>query len=235
MGLDPKKMLIVLEGLDGAGKSTQVKKIKSYLESLPQGLDYIHFPRYDSPVYGGLISRFLKGDFGNNGQVHPQLVALLFAEDRRAAAEEIRQSLAAGKNVLLDRYVYSNIAYQCAKVEDEQEKAWLRNWIFDTEYKEFGIPKPDLNLFLDVPLSFVEEQLANHRQGSDRDYLQGGKDIHEEDIRFQEKVRDMYRKQCESDPEFIRIDCSDENGKMKGAEEIATMIRAVVQSALEVL
>ena len=59
-------MLIVLEGLDGAGKSTQVKRLKSYLETLPQGLDYIHFPRYESPVYGGLITRFLKGEYGEN-------------------------------------------------------------------------------------------------------------------------------------------------------------------------
>ena len=225
-------MLIVLEGLDGAGKSTQVKRLKTYLETLPQGLDYIHFPRYESPVYGGLITRFLKGEFGENGQVHPQLVALLFAEDRRAAADDIRRSLDAGKNVLLDRYVYSNIAYQGAKTATPEEAESLREWIFNTEYNEFGIPRPDLNLFLDVPLSFVEEQLKAQREGSDRDYLQGGKDIHEQDIRFQERVRDMYRRQCELDPNFIRIDCSDEQGRMLPADEIATRIQAVTRSAL---
>ena len=72
-------MLIVLEGLDGAGKSTQVKRLRNYLESLYGNLEYIHFPRYDAPLYGDLISRFLRGDFGNNESVHPQLVALLFA------------------------------------------------------------------------------------------------------------------------------------------------------------
>ena len=225
-------MLIVLEGLDGAGKSTQVKRLKTYLETLPQGLDYIHFPRYESPVYGGLITRFLKGEFGENGQVHPQLVALLFAEDRRAAADDIRRSLDAGKNVLLDRYVYSNIAYQGAKTATPEEAESLREWIFNTEYKEFGIPRPDLNLFLDVPLSFVEEQLKAQREGHDRDYLQGGKDIHEQDIRFQERVRDMYRRQCELDPNFIRIDCSDQQGRMLPADEIATRIQAVTRSAL---
>ena len=197
-------MLIVLEGLDGAGKSTQVKRLKTYLETLPQGLDYIHFPRYESPVYGGLITRFLKGEFGENGQVHPQLVALLFAEDRRAAADDIRRSLDAGKNVLLDRYVYSNIAYQGAKTATPEEAESLRDWIFNTEYNEFGIPRPDLNLFLDVPLSFVEEQLKAQRKGSDREYLQGGKDIHEQDIRFQERVRDMYRRQCELHPHRLQ-------------------------------
>ena len=73
-------MLVVIEGLDGAGKSTQVKKLKKYLESLFGTIEYIHFPRYDAPVYGGLVSRFLKGEFGNIDTVHPQLVALLFAE-----------------------------------------------------------------------------------------------------------------------------------------------------------
>ena len=164
--------------------------------------------------------------------VHPQLVALLFAEDRRAAADDIRRSLEAGKNVLLDRYVYSNLAYQGAKTATPEEAESLREWIFNTEYNEFGIPRPDLNLFLDVPLSFVEEQLKAQREGSDRDYLQGGKDIHEQDIRFQERVRDMYRRQCELDPNFIRIDCSDEQGRMLPADEIATRIQAVTRSAL---
>ena len=76
------KMLIVVEGLDGAGKSTQVKKLKSYLENLFGAVEYIHFPRYDSPVYGNLISLFLKGGFGPIEAVHPKLVALLYAEDR---------------------------------------------------------------------------------------------------------------------------------------------------------
>ena len=81
-------MLVVLEGLDGAGKSTQVKKLRKYLEEAFGSLEYIHFPRYDAPVYGDLISRFLRGDFGSNEAVHPQLVALLFAEDRHGAAPQ---------------------------------------------------------------------------------------------------------------------------------------------------
>ncbi|MBQ1842912.1 MAG: thymidylate kinase, partial [Bacteroidales bacterium] len=72
-------MLVVLEGLDGAGKSTQVSRLKEYLKTRCEKMEYIHFPRYDAPVYGELISRFLRGDFGGNDRVHPQLVALLFA------------------------------------------------------------------------------------------------------------------------------------------------------------
>ena len=109
-------MLIVLEGLDGAGKSTQVKLLKEYIQSKGKQLRYLHFPRFDAPVYGDLIAKFLRGDFGAINQVHPQLVALLFAEDRRDAAALIREWLGNGDVVLLDRYVYSNIAYQCSKI-----------------------------------------------------------------------------------------------------------------------
>ncbi|MCR5004113.1 MAG: dTMP kinase [Bacteroidales bacterium] len=225
-------MLIVLEGLDGAGKSTQVKKLKAYLEEKTGNLTYIHFPRYEAPVYGDLISRFLRGDFGTNETVHPQLVALLFAEDRRAAAAEMRKVLDEGGNILLDRYVYSNIAYQCAKLKDEKEAEDLRNWIFNTEYGEFGVPKPDLNIFLDVPISFVEKKLNEHRAGADRNYLEGGQDIHEANIEFQKKVRSIYQKQAALDPKFIRIDCSDEFGEMLPPDETFSKVRTVVDKAL---
>ena len=165
-------MLVVLEGLDGAGKSTQVKKLREYLESVFGALEYIHFPRYDAPVYGELISRFLRGDFGSNEAVHPQLVALLFAEDRHGAAPGMKKTLAAGGTVLLDRYVYSNIAYQCAKVKNSEEAADLREWIFNTEYGDFDLPRPDLNIFLDVPIGFVESKLKSQRGGADRPPLE---------------------------------------------------------------
>lgn len=227
-------MLTVLEGLDGAGKSTQVKKLRAYLESLSGSLEYIHFPRYDAPVYGDLISRFLRGDFGSNDAVHPQMVALLFAEDRHGAGPEMKKVLDRGGNILLDRYVYSNIAYQCAKLADEDEAEALRDWIFNTEYGSFELPKPDLNIFLDVPIAFVESKLKSQRGGSDRDYLEGGQDIHEADIEFQKRVRSIYRKQCELDPKFIRIDCSDEYGEMLPPDEIFAKVKAVVDAAMNI-
>lgn len=225
-------MLIVLEGLDGAGKSTQVKKLKKYLTEKCGELEYIHFPRYDAAVYGELISRFLRGDFGDNDSVHPQLVALLFAEDRHGAAEEIKAKLAEGKTVLLDRYVYSNIAYQCSKLADAQEAERLRRWIFDTEYKVFGEPVPELNIFLDVPISFVEQNLSAQRKGDDRSYLEGAQDIHEASIDFQQKVRNMYLRQAEEDPSFKVLDCRDEEGKMADASVIFNKLKALVDEVL---
>ena len=226
-------MLIVLEGLDGAGKSTQVRKLRTYLENRLGTLEYIHFPRYDAPVYGDLISRFLRGDFGSNEDVHPQLVALLFAEDRHGAAPAVKEKLAEGRCVLFDRYVYSNIAYQCAKLNDREEADRLRDWIFNTEYGDFRLPKPDLNIFLDVPIGFVESKLKGNRDGQDREYLEGAQDIHEADMEFQKRVREIYRRQCEMDPNFIRIDCSDEYGEMLPPGAIFAKVQAVVDSVIK--
>lgn len=225
-------MLIVLEGLDGAGKSTQVRKLRNYLETLYDRLEYIHFPRYDAPVYGELISRFLRGDFGSNESVHPQLVALLYAEDRHGAAPQMRKVLETGGAILLDRYVYSNIAYQCAKMHDPDEKERLRQWIFSTEYVDFGLPEPDLNIFLDVPVSFVEKKLSSDRKGADRGYLAGGHDIHEADMDFQMRVRQVYLEQCAADPKFIRIDCSDADGRMLPPDDIFRMVRKEVDNTV---
>ncbi len=225
-------MLIVLEGLDGAGKSTQVKRLKEYLQQRCGSLEYIHFPRYEAPVYGDLITRFLKGEFGSIEAVHPQLVALLFAEDRHGAAPAMREALAQGKTVLLDRYVYSNIAYQCAKLQNLQERRRLRDWIFNTEYGHFELPEPDLNLFLDVPIGFVEQSLTHHREGQDRNYLSGAQDIHEASIAFQQAVRDMYVAETARDPKFRRIDCSGTRGEMLPPDDIFDKIKAAVDPFL---
>lgn len=226
-------MLIVLEGLDGAGKSTQVKKLKAYLEQVgPKPMEYIHFPRYNAPVYGDLISRFLRGDFGSNETVHPQLVALLFAEDRHGASRDMKDVLSRGGTVLLDRYVYSNVAYQCAKLSDPEESERLREWILNTEFGAFDLPRPDLNIFLDVPIDFVENSLEKNREGSDRAYLRGARDIHEASIEFQKKVKDIYLRQASLDPGFIPVDCKDADGKMLPPDEIFVKIKNLTDSLL---
>ncbi|MBQ7773955.1 MAG: thymidylate kinase [Bacteroidales bacterium] len=233
-------MLIVLEGLDGAGKSTQVKLLKEYLISKGVNLRYLHFPRYDAPLYGDLIGKYLRGDLGSIEQVHPQIVALLFALDRMDASTTIKEWLAAGDCVLLDRYVYSNIAYQCSKIMMQPQfgdmagrrvlARQLRNWIFDTEYNRYGIPRPDLNLFLDVPISFVDSKLKESRSGDDdRDYLNGKEDIHEADIQFQIHVREMYLEQTKADEGFVRVHCEDAQGNMLPPADIFRNISEQVE------
>jgi dTMP kinase len=115
--------------------------------------------------------------------------------------------------VLLDRYVCSNLAYQCAKITDVNEKEALRKWILHLEYEYHGLPKPDLNIFLDAPFAFTRQKLTDNREGDERQYLHGKKDIHEADLGFQECVRQSYLSLSDTDG-FVKIDCSDGNAML---------------------
>lgn len=222
--------LVVLEGLDGAGKSTQVRLLTEFYESEGKKVHFLHFPRLDAPYWGEMIASFLRGEYGEIDQVHPQLVATLYAGDRWDASAEIMQHLAKGEVVFLDRYVYSNLAYQCAKIKDDKEKDKLRRWILSLEFDYFKIPKPDFNLFLDVPSSFVEQKLKDNRTGSDRAYLKGKSDIHEKSTLFQKKVREEYLFLCKH-YDLIYIDCSLDNQKLASIEEVFKRILSKIVKA----
>jgi dTMP kinase len=215
---------IVIEGLDGSGKSTQVKLLSDYLNSKNIKTQFIHFPTTDSEIFGELISKFLRGELGKLTEVNPYLVALIFAGDRYNLAGRINAWLKQGIHVINDRYVYSNIAYQCAKCSGEKEADELMDWILKLEYEYFKIPKPDLNIFLEVPFSFTKERLTSLRDGDDRNYLKGKTDIHEESLIFQEKVRNIYLKAIKRDSNFIGIKCYNEAGQMFKPEQISKLI-----------
>lgn len=220
--------LIVIEGLDGAGKSTQIKLLQDYFNASNLDYRYLHFPRTDAPFFGEMISRFLRGELGSLEEVDPYIVALLYAGDRRDAADIISGWLKEGIYVLLDRYVYSNIAYQCAKLKDNRERSALREWIFKLEFNHFSIPRPAVNIFLDVPFSFTERKLSDGRSGDDRSYLNGNTDIHESSMIFQSAVRDVYLETALNDPTLTLLDCSGSEGEMLTAEEIHSRITGLL-------
>ena len=220
--------LIVIEGVDGAGKSTQIKLIKNFFSKKGHNCEYLHFPRTESPFFGELIARFLRGEFGSLNDVDPYLVAMLYAGDRKDASDTISSWLNEGKVVLLDRYTYSNIAYQCAKLTEIKAQDELMKWIFSLEFDHFAIPQPDLNIFLDVPFSFTAQKLSDTRTGYDRTYLNGNRDIHEESLVFQKNVRDIYLRVAQTDKRLAVINCSNSDDAMLSPEEIFDLIRNII-------
>ncbi len=225
-------MFIVVEGLDGAGKSTQISNLREMFAQRGIDSEYIHYPRYDSPIYGELISRFLRGELGSLEQVNPYLVALLFAGDRLDGASQIREWMAEGKVVIADRYVFSNIGYQCGKLASEEERERLKEWILHLEYEYNKISKPDFSIFLDVPFAFTERKLTEVREGDDRDYLNGVKDIHEESLSLQRSVRSVYIDAAKSDKTLFVVDCSDEQGAMGSPELIFEKIKELINPVI---
>lgn len=226
-------MFIVLEGLDGAGKSTQIKQLRALLQSRGIESEYVHFPRFEAPVYGELIARFLRGELGSVESVDPYIVALLFAGDRADMAPQIRQWEAEGKVVIVDRYVYSNIGYQCAKIADAEGQQRLKQWILETEYGYYNIPRPDLSIFLDVPFSFTAKSLTEQRTGDDRAYLNGQSDIHESSLDLQQQVRRVYLEAAKTDACLKVVDCSNSEGGMDSPEGIFARIEALVLPLLK--
>lgn len=211
---------IVIEGLDGCGKSTQLSLLREYIESQGRRCEYIHFPMVDQGVYGKLIAEFLRGEYGSLETVHPKLVALLFANDRLEHVEKIRQWIAEGAVVLADRYVYSNVAYQCAKLSDSVEKQQLKEWILDFEFLHNKLPEPEFSFFLNVPFEAVEKTLTQERTGEEREYLKGKEDIHENALGFQKSVYQEYIGLLESEKRIVDIRCFDEQNRFLSKEEI---------------
>ncbi len=220
---------VVIEGLDASGKSTQLELLQQYLRTKRVNFKYLHFPRTDASVYGDLIARYLRGEFGNINSVNPYLVALLYAGDRKDASSIIQGWLNEKYLVITDRYVHSNIAFQCAKISNKKEREVLKNWIYYLEYQYNKIPRPSLGLYLDVPFEFTVKRLKQGRKGNDRTYLRGRRDIHEHDLEFQKRVRDMYLWLVKEDPDFRLINCKDENNEMLPPESIFQKIVNMLQ------
>lgn len=205
-----KGLFLVLEGSDGVGKSSQVSLLAKFFRKIGRKTRSVHFPRLDAPPYGEVIAAYLRGEFGSLEQVHPRLAALLFALDRREAAGELRRLIDSGAVVLADRYILSNLAYQGGRSDGQAERERLQDWIEALEYGRHAIPRPDLTLWLDVPLDFSLARIAAPRNGDDRTYLRGAEDIHEKSRTLQERTREEFLRLVAARPgEAARIDCWD--------------------------
>lgn len=206
---------LTLEGIDGAGKSLQLRMLAEFFQRNAGKTWTVHFPRTAVKPYGDMVAAYLRGEYGELDSVHPKLAALLYALDRREAAGEIRAQLASGTTVIADRYVHSNIAYQCVRIADETARKTMTRWIEELEYLHHNLPRPDLSLFLDAPLSFALKNLEGGRASADREYLRGAKDIHETREGYQEKVRRAFLDFAHDRPtELAVVDCRDRNGSM---------------------
>lgn len=210
--MDKKRgKLIVLEGLDSSGKSTQAKLLKKYFEEQNKTVKQLHFPMYGHNQFSDVIVKFLKGNFGDINKVDPLFVANIYAMDRYMYKDQLIKDLKDNDIVILDRFVFSNLAFQGAKIKDEKKRKEIVEWIWKFEFDFLSLPYPDLMVFFDVPLETIEERLNKERVGDDRDYLGGEKDIHEQDIKFQSDVRDVYFSMKDEKNYYI-VDAYDNDG-----------------------
>lgn len=220
--------LIVIDGADGSGKTTQLSLLKDYLSSKKIPVETVDFPRYYDSFYGKMIARFLRGEFGKLLDVNPYLISVIYAADRAMAAPEMYQWLEAGKIILANRYATSNLAHQAFRLPKRKRKEFI-DWDLELEYEVNRIPKEDLVIYLYVP-NEISLKLLRNKDRLNRAYAKGKqKDIVERDRIYLKNSEEAYLTLVKKFPHWVKIYCVDKNGKMKSKEEIHEMIIKALQ------
>ncbi|MBU0964089.1 thymidylate kinase [Patescibacteria group bacterium] len=209
--------LIVIDGLDGSGKATQTRLLVSRLRKEGKKVAITDFPQYYTSFFGKLVGRYLAGEFGSAKQVSPYLASILFALDRWQAREKMNKWLAQGRIVISNRYVSANQIHQTGKIRGKKEKAKFLKWLNDMEFRIFGIPRPNLILFLNVPINISRRLVV--KKGS-RGYIGGAKkDIHEASLSHLTDAQQQVFTLIKKYNNWHRIDCV-KNGQLLSRQEI---------------
>ncbi|MGB2627119.1 MAG: thymidylate kinase [Candidatus Acidiferrum sp.] len=220
-------ILITIEGIDGSGKHTQARLLEQSLLASGHRVFFTGFPQYDS-WFGTMVSQFLNGELGSLENVDPRFAALLYAGDRFESKSQLVQALQAGKIVLCDRYVASNLAHQGARVPAAKRSELLR-WIEHLEYTIYGLPRENLILYLRVPPAEAQKLVAKK---TPRNYTSAKLDLQESSLRHLEDAAEMYDMLSRNRP-WATIQCFDaQRGAIRLPEEISAEMLEAVQTIL---
>jgi dTMP kinase len=221
-------LFIVLEGIDGSGKSTQFKLLTERLRAAGYEVDTYDFPRYEEPS-SYFVRQYLNGEYGPASEISPYSASLFYALDRFEAAPKIRQSLSEGKIVLSNRYAGSNMAHQGAKFINLGEQRGFFVWADSLEFELLGIPRPKVNIYLRLPAKIAYRLIPKK---SARDYTVRLRDEHEADIEYLERAVAAYDTLCQLFPKDYRaIECV-ANNKILSITEINNRIWSAIKPLL---
>ncbi len=214
--------LIVLEGLDGSGKSTQLELLKARLEG---EVKYVKFPAYESES-SALVRMYLSGEFGlKPNDVNAYAASAFYAVDRFASFKtDWGEAYLNGATVVCDRYATSNAVHQASKLDGDERDKYL-DWLYDFEFSKLGIPRPDVVIYLDMPID-ISQQLMSSRYDGDEEK----KDIHERDISYLEHSRQAALYAADR-LGWCVVKCADENG-VRSRENIADDVYSAVKAVL---
>ena len=217
--------LIVVEGTDCSGKETQTNLLIQRLKAEKAIIEKLGFPMYDTPTGQIIGGPYLGKEHISEGlfpegaaNVDPKVASLYYAADRKYNESKIKQLLASGSDVLLDRYVESNMAHQGGKLLTSEERSAMYKWLENLEYELLELPKPDLTIFLYMPYQYALElkksraEMPDQHEASEEHLLNAEKSYLELAARYG----------------FSQIDCA-QNGKIRTIEDIHEEVYALVK------
>jgi dTMP kinase len=224
-----KGIFIVIEGSDGSGKSTHFNLLLDYLKGQGKEVATYKFPQYDKPSSYFSV-QYLNGAYGDANELGAYKPSLFYALDRFEASKSIRDDLAAGKVVLCDRFVGSNMAHQGQKLDNASERHAYFDWIYNLEFGILDIPQPDLNLVLIMPPEVAYKLMS---QRDKRSYTEQQRDIHEADKNHLTRAVKTYKELCERFPDtFTRVECCTNQDTLRPIDEIQAAVRKSVEERL---
>ena len=224
--------LIVLEGIDGSGKHTQLEMLARAMRERGVAHATIEFPRYDG-FFGRMVAQYLNGDFGALGEVDAHFSALLFAGDRLENKRQLENYLADGKLVLADRYIASNLAHQGARVPARKLGEFLE-WLERLEYEVYGLPREELVIYLRLPAKKAQKLVSRK---SARSYTRLRRDLQEASLEHLQVAARIFDRLA-SRSNWARVDCTETHEtelRQPGAihREVMAILQGRVFSAAE--
>lgn len=220
--------IVVIEGVDSSGKATQSKLLEEKLRDNKKSVISVEFPNYKSDS-SSVVKMYLGGDFGTDpNSVSPYAASTFFAVDRFASVNgEWKEYFANGNIVIADRYTTSNMVHQASKIIDLDEKSKFLDWLYDFEYNVLSLPKPDLVIFLDMPVENARQLMKDRANKINNSSV---KDIHESNVDY---LNQSYNNACFVAEKYgwKRIKCA-VDGKVRTIEDISEEIYEAVKSIL---
>lgn len=216
-------MFIVIDGIDGSGKGTQVALLEKKLIEMWKKVKILDYPRYGKPP-AFAVEKYLNGEYGND--VSAKQASIFYALDRFDHSLELQKDIQEYDFIISNRYVSANMIHQAGKISDPQEREDFLDWLYDLEFNIFGIKKPDRTIFLNVSPQ-MSQKLVLLKQ--DRAYLKAESrmDIHEADTNHLENAHAVAMDIVSKYPDWIKIDC-EISGKMKQIEAINDEILEII-------
>jgi len=228
-----KGKLIVIDGTDGSGKTTQVEYLIKHLKKDGYKVKNVDFPEYYQNFFGEFIGHCLSEQYYNFLHVHPKIASVLYAADRWESGEDMKKWLKSGYIVIANRYVSANQIHQGGKISNTKKRNDFIKWHDEMEYKVFKIPKPDLTLYLSLPLKIVLELLETRNSSKmKREYLKKKKDISENNLSYQKNSIKSALWLAKREKNWSKIDCS-KNGQILSREDIHSMVYEEVKKIIK--
>jgi dTMP kinase len=227
-----KGKLIVIDGTDGSGKATQVDLLINRLKNDGREVRMVDFPEYYKNFFGDFIGHCLAEQYYNFVHVHPKIASVLYAADRFESKEKIELWLKKGYVVIANRYVSANQIHQGGKISNLRKRQDFLRWLDDMEFRVFGIPRPNIIFYLNVPLTFNNKLLKERNKKTSRVYLRRKEDVHERDVDFMKNSYKSAMWLAKTQAGWNKIDCVEKN-KMRDRENIHEEIYVKVKKVIK--